>query len=211
MQFKAFLAFGLASLTLAVELDGPAVKNALKAIDSGAAALDQAIQGITTANVATQVDVVVAKMSALNQAMIDTSARLKSTKPLGIMDITSLSTPMTAISKTLESLMKDILAKRTIIVKGGQADKLGLGLKKNQNGFGVFSEALMTQVPSNFAAQMPKGGNTNLPAGLNINANKASDLMFDIAMAIFKGSDTTVKVSGAIWPLAAKRSVEFNA
>jgi hypothetical protein len=151
MQIKA-LVFGLAglvSLAMAAEMDAPAVKNALKSIDSGIAGLDQAIKAITTANIATQADVVITKMTALNQVLIDVSPRLKSSKPLGMLDITGLSTPATSLGKTVGALMEDLVAKRTIIVKGGQADKMGQALRKSQNGFGVFQTAVVRSLEPN--------------------------------------------------------------
>jgi hypothetical protein len=215
MQIKSFTLClaGLVSLATAAEMDAPAVKNALKSIDAGVVSLDSAIKAITTANAATQVDVVISKMTAFNQILVDASPKLKSSKPLGLLDLTGLTTPLTSVTKTVTSLMDDLVAKRTIIVKAGQADKLGQALKKSGNGFGVFQEAVMAQLPTSLTSSIPKGTAT-LPAGITqASVDKASDFLFDVSLAIFKGADTTVKVPAAvIWPLATKkRSVQFRA
>jgi hypothetical protein len=62
----------------------------------------------------------------------------------------------------------------------------------------------MSQLPASLTAGIPKGSALSLPAEITQSSvDKASDFMFDLTLAIFKGTDTTVKVPAtAIWPLA---------
>jgi hypothetical protein len=203
MQGKYLLSLGLVSLTMAAQdaaMDAPAVKALMSTLNSGFTNVDKAIQAINEVNVATQVPTVVVSMDTLNKALIDGSARLKSSKALGILDMSSLSSSMSPIQKTMTSLLSDLIAKRPIIVRGNQVEALGQGLKKQQAGFMALQEAFMTQIPAAMAGQIPKGG--AMPSvNSNIDGAKLEDLMYDVVLAVFKGTDTTVKVSGSIWPL----------
>jgi hypothetical protein len=205
MQLKHLLvALGLAGFTLAGQeaaMDAPAVKALMSTLATSFANIDKAILAISEANVATQVPLVVASMDSLNKALIDGSSKLKSSKALGILDMSSLSSSMTPVQKSMTSMLTDVIAKRPIIVKGNQAETLGKGLKKQQAGFMAMQEAFMTQIPSSMSAQAPPKSAGGAMPDVNIDGTGLEDLMFDVAMAVFKGTDTTVKVSGSIWPL----------
>jgi len=214
MQFKLCFTLGLASLATAVQMDGPAVKGLLAAINTGIQNLDKAVLAITDANVATQAAEVNAQITNLNKAMIEQSTKIKSSKALGLLDITSLLPSALPLQGSITKLLTDILAKRVIIVKGNQSERLIKGVQILQGGAFALQESLLTQVPSNLASQIPKGGAAlAIPAGLEtFNIAKLADLVFDIVIAVFKGADTTIKVSGNVWPLpGAKRSVTFKA
>lgn len=91
-----------------------------------------------------------------------------------------------------------------------------------QAGIQTLTGALLTQLPANLAGQIPKAG-LNLPEGANLDSAKLQDTLFQVTLAVFKGADTQVMVSGSIWPLTegkaaapaaappAKREVEFEA
>jgi len=205
MQLKLYFALGFASLTTATQMDAPAVKSALTSIAASVGNVDKAVNAITEANIATQVIEVTAQITKLSQELISAGAKLKGTKALGIFDIASLSSAATPLQQASMQLMTDVIAKRTIIVKGKQAEPLFKSFKQMQNGTSALLESFLTQIPSQFAAQVPKGETSAVPAGFNFDAAKLQDLVFDITLAVFKGSDTTVKVSGGLWPLPPKK------
>lgn len=70
-----------------------------------------------------------------------------------------------------------------------------------QSGISTLTSALLTQLPANLAAQIPKVG-PSLPEGANLDTVKLQDTLFEVSLAVFKGTDTPVMVSGSIWPLA---------
>lgn len=92
-------------------------------------------------------------------------------------------------------------------MKGNQVDILGAGLKKSQAGIVALQDALVTQLPASLASQVPKGGPA-LPAGANLDNAKLQDMLFEVGMAVFKGIDTQVKVSGSIWPLVDEKAAK---
>jgi hypothetical protein len=206
MQLTHLLALGLAGLTMAAQeaaMGAPEVKALLSTMNSGFEKVDSAIKAITEANVATQVPLVITAMGSLNTALLESSTKLKSSKALGILDMSSLSSSAGPIQKTMNTLITDVLAKRGIIVRGNQADAIGKGLRTQQAGFTSLMDAFQTQIPSQMAGQVPKGSAApaSLPAGVNIDEAQMGDLMYDIAIAVFKGTDTSVMVKGTIWPL----------
>ena len=206
MQFKIWFSLAIAGLSTAATMDGPAVKGLLNSMNTAILNLDKSINAITTANVATQVEDINAKLTDLNKAISNSAARLKSSKPLGITDVFSLSTPLLNGGKSMTTLLNDLMAKRTIIVNSGQADKLGRGLKSIKKGLAALSEAMPSQIPANL---MPKGG-----ASLSPNKNqlapgagdKLMDVMFDIIIAIFKGGETKITIPAGILPLKGAKA-----
>jgi hypothetical protein len=211
MQFKLCFTLGLASLATAVQMDGPAIKGLLVTINTGIQNLDKAVLAITDANVATQVAEVTAQITNLNKAITEQSTRIKSSKALGLLDISSLVPSAAPLVGSITKLLTDVLAKRVILVKSNQSEHLLKGLKILKGGSFALQESLLTQVPSNLASQIPKA--LAIPAGLEtVNLVKVEDLVFDVVIAAFKGTDTTIKVSSSVWPLpGAKRSVTFKA
>jgi hypothetical protein len=84
----------------------------------------------------------------------------------------SLSSAATPFQKTLTQLLTDAIAKRAITVKGNQAEPLFESLKQLQSGKGAFQESFLTQIPSQFASQVPKGEAPAAPASLNIDGGQ---------------------------------------
>jgi hypothetical protein len=144
-------------------------------------------------------DNIVAKMTATNKVMTETAALMTASKPLGIMDIMGLSTPMQNFGKTVTKLMDDLMAKREIIVTAGVADKLGVGLKASKTGFNALSNAVMAQMPAQMTKGMPKGGASNQPSALEI--DKMTDTMFDVIISVFKGEEATITIPAGVLPL----------
>jgi hypothetical protein len=203
MQLTHLFALGLAGLTMAAQeaaMGAPEVKALLSTLNSGFEKVDSAIKAITEANVATQVPIVVTAMGSLNTALLESSTKLKSSKALGLLDMSSLSSSAGPIQKTMNTLLTDIIAKRGVIVRGNQADALGKGLRTQQTGFTALMDAFQTQIPSQLAGQVPKGG-APVTTGVNIDSAQMEDLMYDVAIAVFKGTDTSIMVKGTIWPL----------
>lgn len=103
------------------------------------------------------------------------------------------------------------------MVKGNQVEPLAAELKKIQGGLLGLGDAMSGQIPTAIAEKIPKH---EVPAGLaNADLKKFVDVMFDVGIAVFKGQDAKVDVTGStIWPLAAdkggkmvRRGVEFSA
>ncbi|QDS71509.1 hypothetical protein FKW77_004856 [Venturia effusa] len=220
MHFQILLAVSLASLATAGEtqtMDGPAIKSFISNMSNQVATIDKIIAGMTDANIATQAPALIKTMDTLNNAMMTGATQIKSSKALGVFEITSLGSSATPLITSSMSLLNNIIAKRPVMVKGNQVDALAAQLKKEQAGLVAIEEAMQTQIPASIAAQMPKGANGGaMPAGLaNLDRKKLVDVVFDVGIALFKGEDVKVDVAGAsIWPMAGKsgkRGVEFAA
>ncbi|QDS75801.1 hypothetical protein FKW77_000166 [Venturia effusa] len=220
MRASTILSFGLSlvSLTTAATADGPAIKALLATLNTHIAAIDKHLVGITESSLPTQVPIIVKQIDTLNSELVDSANQIKATKALNVIDLTSLASSIPPINKAAQGLVSTLLTKRTVIVKGNQVDTLGNSLKKMQSGVLALSTAMLTQLPTNLAAQIPKAGPT-LPEGTgNLDQAKFQDTFFEVGLAIFKGVDQQVLVSGSIWPLGeskaaapAKRGVEFKA
>ena len=211
MQFKVCLTLGLAGLATAAQNDMPAVKGAITSINNAIVALDKSIQGITAANVATQMTDVTAKMTAVNTVMAETSAKLKNSKPLGVTDLMSIQNVFTPISTSMSSVLTDLMKKREFIVKGNQSRKLGEALKSSQNGLNGLSDGIMAQMPASMTKGMPKP--VAPTAAETAAADKMANVMYDIMIAIFEDKETMVKIPAGVLPMtpgskkAKKRSV----
>lgn len=207
------LGFSLASLTTATQgtaMDAPALKSLFTTLSTNLEAVDKAVQAITDANVATQIPLIVKDMETLNTALLTNTETLKKSTALGILDITSLTSSIAPMQKTMLTLMTDIISKRSIIVKGNQVEALGAGLKKQQVGFDALQDAMLTQLPQQLVGNVPKASDIK---GFNVDMKLFQDLMFDIVIAVFKGTDSDVKVKASLWPMpaGAKRAVGFEA
>lgn len=205
MRVSTILSLGLSlvSLTTAAPAtaDAPAIKALLGTLNTNIAAIDKNVVAITEANIATQAGVVIKSIETLNAALIESANQIKATKALGLVDLASLASSLTPIQKSAQGLLSTIITKRTIIVKGKQVENIGAGLKVMQSGISTLTSALLTQLPANLAAQIPKVG-PSLPEGANLDTVKLQDTLFEVSLAVFKGTDTPVMVSGSIWPLA---------
>lgn len=225
MQFKTLLTLSLASLAsfaMASEeaaMDGPAVKAFISTISGQISSVDKIIAGLTDANVAAQAPILMTNMNTLNEAMLSGATKIKASKALGIFELSGLATSAMPLVPSLMGLLNDVIAKRPVMVKANQVDALAVALKKEQTGLLALGEALGGQVPASIASQIPKfAGGATVPPGLaNVDVNKFVDMVFDVGIALFKGQDAKIEVTGStIWPMAkgaktAKRGVEFSA
>lgn len=216
MQFKTLLSLSLASLAMAANeaaMDGPAVKAFISTISGQIASVDKIVVGLTDANVAAQAPILITNMNTLNEAMVAGASKIKASKALGIFELGGLAGTAMPLVPSLFGLLNDVIAKRPVMVKANQVDTLAVALKKEQTGLFALMEALGGQIPPSIAAQLPKpaGGASGMA---NIDVNKFIDMVFDVGIAVFKGQDAEVKVTGStIWPMAkgGKRGVEFSA
>lgn len=83
-------------------------------------------------------------------------------------------------------------------------------MKKQQVGFDALQDAMLTQLPQQLVGNVPKASDIK---GFNVDMKLFQDLMFDIVIAVFKGTDSDVKVKASLWPMpaGAKRAVGFEA
>ncbi|KAE9967339.1 hypothetical protein BLS_006436 [Venturia inaequalis] len=214
MRSSTILSFGLSlvSLATATTSDGPAIKALLATLGTNMGTIEKSIGAVTEANIAEQVPTILKNIETLDTAIFDSAKQIKGTKALGILDLTSLASAIPPIQKSAQSLLTAVVGKRNIMVKANQVDALAGGLKKMEAGLLALNTALVTQLPPNLAASIPKGI-SNIE-GANIDQAKLQDTLFEVGLAVFKGKDAQVAVSGSIWPLekaAAKREIAFKA
>lgn len=219
MQLSNLFALSLAPLAMAAQqatMDGPAIKAFISTMQGQISAIDKIVTGMTDANIATQTPLLITNINSINEALITGSTSIKSSKALGVFEIGGLASSASPLIQSSLGLMNNVISKRAVLVQGKQVEPVAVELKKLQKGVVALQDAMGGQLPPSIAAQLPK---VAVPGLANLDVKKFTDMMFDVGIAVFKGEDAKVEVTGStIWPLLggkavkpAKRGVEFSA
>jgi predicted RNase H-related nuclease YkuK (DUF458 family) len=171
---KASVTLFLVGTVAARTLDLPTVKNALNSFVAGVQQIDTSIVAITDANVNAQVTKITQQINKLSNDNKGTAAALKASKPLKISDLSGLIATAKEVAPTFEKTAKDLMSKREIINKAGQADKLGAALKNAVPVIVGIVDAAPGQLPSIAKGLIPAG---TIPSGAELTPklNKALD------------------------------------
>jgi hypothetical protein len=200
MHLKTFLTLGLASLSTAAQMDVPAVRGTLGALNNGFTILDRSLKNVTLATVNATINGINAGLKDLGKTLTETSVALSSSRPLTPFDFLGLSASFQIVSRTLKTLATDLAANRLLIVKAGQADRLMEGLRAVKPGIIALNNGIQHQI--SFVVPIKP-----------VDADVIMDSSLVALLSIFKGESGTISLPAGVWPLAggpkppARRSV----
>jgi hydrophobic surface binding protein A len=145
MQLKNFFVFSLLGGAMAQS----AIESGFNAIGTALDTLDTAVLALTDGNVAAQAKDLTAKSEAVAKAITAATAQINGiAKELSIVEAAGVLTP----SKTLETKTKktidDLIAKKDLIAKAGQAGTVKAQLEAQAKGAKTLSDAVVSKMPS---------------------------------------------------------------
>jgi len=145
------------NLEARAEQNIPAIKAALQVGQKNAKAIEEAIKGLTAANIDTQSDVINKALLQLSSDTTASAAKIKASGAVGIMEATGLlsskaqaewGTLLKTIFESVNSTFTELTSKQEIIKTGGKVDKVVPGIKAQKQSILDIMSIVPSQIPS---------------------------------------------------------------
>jgi hypothetical protein len=145
MLFKNALTFVLVGLATAAPLDLPQITKSINTILDNLAVLDTAVTGLSDS--ANFLDLL-AKSDAVLKAITQGAADISATTPISLVDALKVNELSTKLYNSGDKVVKDLIAKKDVIVKAGKAGDVSSGMVAQRGATVKFGEALKGKLPS---------------------------------------------------------------